>query len=49
MWLVDQVNIEMDSLYNDSGSTLAFPFDLNLNDMFLNMGLELIQLWLRIS
>ncbi|MBC7607623.1 MAG: gliding motility-associated ABC transporter substrate-binding protein GldG [Burkholderiales bacterium] len=38
LWLVDQVNIEMDSLYNDSGATLAFPFDLNLNDMFFKYG-----------
>ena len=38
LWLVDQVNIEMDSLYNDSGAALAFPFDLNLNDMFFKYG-----------
>ena len=41
MWLVDQVNIEMDSLYNDSGSTLAFPFDLNLNDMLFKYGVRI--------
>jgi gliding-associated putative ABC transporter substrate-binding component GldG len=40
-WLVDQVNIEMDSLYNDSGATLAFPFDLNLNDMFFKYGFRI--------
>jgi hypothetical protein len=28
------VSVEMDSLYNETGSTLAFPRDLNLNDMF---------------
>jgi hypothetical protein len=33
LWLVEQVNVEMDSLYNASGSTFAFPRDLNLNDM----------------
>jgi hypothetical protein len=27
----------MDSLYNANGATLAYPRDLNLNDMFLNM------------
>lgn len=41
LWLVDQVNIEMDSLYNDSGATLAFPFDLNLNDMFFKYGFRI--------
>jgi gliding-associated putative ABC transporter substrate-binding component GldG len=41
MWLVDQVNMEMDSLYNSSGSTLAFPRDLNLNDMFFKYGFRI--------
>ena len=41
LWLVDQVNIEMDSLYNDSGATLAFPFDLNLNDMLFKYGVRI--------
>jgi uncharacterized beta-barrel protein YwiB (DUF1934 family) len=41
LWLVEQVNIEMDSLYNDSGSTLAFPYDLNLNDMFFKYGVRI--------
>ncbi|WP_309641919.1 gliding motility-associated ABC transporter substrate-binding protein GldG [Flavobacterium sp.] len=41
LWLVDQVNIEMDSLYNDSGASLAFPFDLNLNDMFFKYGVRI--------
>ena len=41
LWLIDQVNIEMDSLYNDSGSTLAFPFDLNLNDQFFKYGFRI--------
>ena len=41
LWLVDQVNIEMDSLYNESGSTLAFPNDLNLNDMFFKYGFRI--------
>lgn len=41
IWLVDQVTAEMDSLYNDSGSTLAFPKDLNLNDMFFKYGVRI--------
>ena len=41
LWLVDQVNIEMDSLYNDRGMTLAMPRDLNLNDMFFKYGFRI--------
>lgn len=41
IWLVDQVNMEMDSLYNQSGTNLAFPRDLNLNDMFFKYGVRL--------
>ncbi|HLA57053.1 MAG TPA: gliding motility-associated ABC transporter substrate-binding protein GldG [Flavobacterium sp.] len=41
LWLVDQVNMEMDSLYNESGKSLAFPNDLNLNDMFFKYGIRL--------
>lgn len=41
LWLVDQVAIEMDSLYNSSGSTLAYPRDLNLNDMFFKYGFRI--------
>lgn len=41
LWLIDQVNIEMDSLYNDAGETLAFPIDLNLNDMFFKYGIRI--------
>lgn len=41
LWLIDQVNMEMDSLYNASGATLAFPRDLNLNDMFFKYGFRI--------
>lgn len=41
LWLVEQVNMEMDSLYNDSGATLAFPRDLNLNEMFFKYGFRI--------
>ncbi len=41
LWLVDQVAIEMDSMYNSSGSTLAYPRDLNLNDMFFKYGFRI--------
>lgn len=41
LWMIDNVQIEMDSLYNDTGSTLAFPRDLNLNDMFFKYGFRI--------
>ncbi len=41
IWLVDQVNMEIDSLYNETGTNLAFPRDLNLNDMFFKYGIRL--------
>jgi gliding-associated putative ABC transporter substrate-binding component GldG len=40
IWLMDQVNMEMDSLMN-TGENLAFPRDLNLNDMFFKYGVRL--------
>lgn len=41
LWMVDAVQIEMDSLYNETGATLAFPRDLNLNDMFFKYGIRI--------
>ncbi len=41
LWLVDQVVAEMDSLYNPAGATLAYPRDLNLNDMFFKYGFRI--------
>jgi len=41
MWLIDQVAIELDSLFNEKGSSLAFPRDLNLNDFFFKYGVRI--------
>lgn len=41
IWLIDQVNMEIDSLYNETGENIAFPRDLNLNDMFFKYGIRL--------
>jgi len=41
LWLVDDVQAEMDSLYNESGSILAYPKDLNLTDMFFKYGVRI--------
>lgn len=39
LWLLDHVNIEMDSLMR-TGEGLAFPRDLNLDDMFFKYGVR---------
>ncbi|WP_431241700.1 gliding motility-associated ABC transporter substrate-binding protein GldG [Flavobacterium sp. P21] len=41
IWLIDQVVADMDSLYNQAGATLAYPRDLNLNDMFFKYGIRI--------
>ena len=40
LWLLDAVNIEMDSLMQ-TGESLAFPRDLGLNDMFFKYGIRI--------
>ena len=40
IWLMDQVNMEMESLM-ETGENLAFPNDLNLNDMFFKYGIRI--------
>jgi len=41
IWLIDQVAIELDSLFNTKGSSMAFPRDLNLNDFFFKYGFRI--------
>ena len=41
LWLIDQVAMEMDSLYTETGSNLAYPRDLGLNEMFFKYGLRI--------
>ncbi len=41
LWLMDMVAIEMDDLYSESGSSLAYPQDLNLNDLFFKYGIRI--------
>jgi gliding-associated putative ABC transporter substrate-binding component GldG len=40
IWLVDHVAMEMDSLMT-TGENLAFPKDLNLNDLFFKYGIRI--------
>ncbi len=41
MWLIDQVAMELDSLFNEKGTNLAYPRKLKLDDLFFNYGLRL--------
>ncbi len=41
VWLIDQVNIELDSLFNEKGTAMAMPRDLNLNDFLFRYGVRI--------
>lgn len=41
IWLIDQVNMELDSLFNKTGSNVATLFDLKLNDFFFRYGVRI--------
>lgn len=40
IWLIDQVQMERDSLFNNTGSAFAVNRDLNLNDLFFSYGVR---------
>ena len=41
LWLIDQVAIELDSLFNDTGSNVAVKRALNLDDFFFKYGVRI--------
>jgi len=41
LWLMDNVVADLDSLQNKSQSALAYPRELNLNDMFFKYGIRI--------
>ncbi|MEO9511089.1 MAG: gliding motility-associated ABC transporter substrate-binding protein GldG [Flavobacteriaceae bacterium] len=41
LWLIDQVAMEMDSIFKGGGTALASPRDLNLKDFFFSYGLRI--------
>lgn len=41
LWLVEQTAMESDSLFNATGSAVALPRDLNLNDFFFSYGIRI--------
>ncbi|TBW26384.1 gliding motility-associated ABC transporter substrate-binding protein GldG [Gramella sp. KN1008] len=41
LWLAEATNMETDSLFNERGSAIAIPRDLNLGDYFFSYGLRI--------
>ena len=41
LWLIDQVAMELDSLFNEEGTAMALPRNLNLSDFFFKYGIRL--------
>nr|WP_297782514.1 gliding motility-associated ABC transporter substrate-binding protein GldG [uncultured Allomuricauda sp.] len=41
IWMIDQVNMEMDSIYAGGGEAIAIPRDLNLKDLFFKYGVRI--------
>ncbi len=41
LWLIDQVAMDKDSLYNDFGKNVALARDLNLTDFFFKYGIRI--------
>jgi len=41
IWLMDQVAMEMDSIFKGEGKALSFPRDLNLKDFFFRYGVRI--------
>lgn len=41
IWMVEHTAMESDSLFNENGSALALPRDLNLNDFFFSYGIRI--------
>jgi gliding-associated putative ABC transporter substrate-binding component GldG len=41
LWLIDKVVADIDNLQNESQSALAYPLELNLDDMFFKYGIRI--------
>lgn len=41
IWMIDQVNMEMDSIYAGGGEAIAIPRDLDLKDLFFKYGVRI--------
>ncbi|MDO4880505.1 MAG: gliding motility-associated ABC transporter substrate-binding protein GldG [Capnocytophaga sp.] len=40
LWLLDQVNISLSDIYENNGTAMAMPLDLNLGDMLFKYGVR---------
>ncbi|GMN12063.1 gliding motility-associated ABC transporter substrate-binding protein GldG [Croceitalea sp. MTPC9] len=40
IWLIDQVAMELDSLFNENGTSIALPRQLKLDDLFFKYGIR---------
>ena len=40
-WMLDGLNIDIESLFNSKGKTQSFPRNLNLDDYFFNYGIKI--------
>lgn len=38
LWLIDQVSVNLEDIYENHGITMAMPMDLNLGDLFFRYG-----------
>lgn len=41
LWLIDKVVMDIDSLQNDNNANLAYPRELNLDDLFFKYGIRI--------
>ena len=41
LWLIDQVQMELDSLFNEEGTSVALPRDLNIADLLFKYGIRI--------
>lgn len=41
LWLIDNVKIDINDLYNPSGTSMAMPVNLNLTDLFFQYGFRI--------
>ena len=47
LWLVDAVSADMDSMFNETGTILAHPRELNLTDLFFKYGIRMNSLLIK--
>lgn len=41
LWLIDQVAVNLEDMYENNGRTMAMPLDLNLGDLFFKYGFRI--------